>query len=125
MIPEAAHGSPVMTGSRRLLAAVALVLSLLPASQARAQGLTVSLLDRYIDSLRQQSGIPGLAATLVQDGTVVWERGYGMADVARSIEVRPDTPFPIGGLTQALSAAILLEQCVETGHLDLDDKVQQ
>jgi CubicO group peptidase (beta-lactamase class C family) len=61
----------------------------------------------------------------VQDGTVVWERGYGMADVARSIEVRPDTPFPIGGLTQALSAAILLEQCVETGHLDLDDKVQQ
>ena len=52
MIPEAVSRSPVMNLSRRLLAAAVLVLSLLTAHQAGAQGLTVSLLDRYIDSLQ-------------------------------------------------------------------------
>src|SRR5262249_5967758 len=36
-----------------------------------------------------------------------------------------DTPYHVSGLTEVLSAALLLEQCVETGHAGLDDRVQQ
>jgi hypothetical protein len=31
----------------------------------------------------------------------------------------------VSGLTEALSSALMLEQCVETGHLALDDRIQQ
>ena len=90
-----------------------------------AQNLIVSLFERYLDSLRQQSGIPGLSAALVQDGKIVWERGFGVSDVERSVAARPDTPYDISGLTAVLSVTVLLEQCIENGHATLDDRVQR
>src|SRR5262245_44602880 len=106
-------------------ALLALLVSVALAQQARAQSLTFSLLERYLDSLRQQSGIPGMSAAVVQNGKLVWERGFGMADVERSISARPDTPYHIADVTASLSATLLLEQCLETGHLGLDDRLQQ
>jgi CubicO group peptidase (beta-lactamase class C family) len=95
------------------------------AQQASAQNLTVSLLERYLDSLRQQSGIPGMSGALVQNGNVLWSAGFGLSNVERSIPARPDTPYQIADLTESLSSSLLLEQCVETGHLGLDDRVQR
>jgi CubicO group peptidase (beta-lactamase class C family) len=92
---------------------------------ANAQSLTLSLLERYLDSLRQQSAIPGMSAAVVQDGHIVWERGFGFSDVEHSIVARPDTPYHIADLTEVLSSTLLLEQCVETGHASLDDRLQQ
>jgi len=84
-----------------------------------------SLLERYLDSLRQQSAIPGMSAAVVQNGRVIWEKGFGLSDLEHSIAARPDTPYQIADLTESLSSTLLLEQCVETGHLDLDDPIQQ
>jgi len=95
------------------------------AHTAGAQSLTLSLFERYLDSLRQQSGIPGLSAAVVQDGKIVWERGFGVSDVERAVAARPDTPYDISGLTATLSATVLLEQCIETGHATLDDRLQR
>jgi CubicO group peptidase (beta-lactamase class C family) len=95
------------------------------AQHTSGQSLTFSLLERYLDSLRQQSGIPGLSAAVVQNGNVVWEKGFGLSDIEHSIAARPDTPYHIADLTEALSSTLLLEQCVETGHLDLTDRIQQ
>ena len=103
----------------------ALVVSVALAQQASAQSLTFSLLERYLDSLRQQSGIPGMSAAVVQKGRVVWEKGFGLSDVEHSIQARPDTPYNVADLTEALSSTLMLEQCVETGHLDLDDRLQE
>ena len=106
-------------------ALVALLVSGALAQHTSGQSLTFSLLERYLDSLRQQSGIPGLSAAVVQNGNVVWEKGFGLSDIEHSIAARPDTPYHIADLTEALSSTLLLEQCVETGHLDLTDRIQQ
>ena len=106
-------------------ALLALLVSVALAHQASAQSLTFSLLERYLDSLRQQSGIPGMSAAVVQNGRVVWEAGFGLSDVEHSIAARPDTPYHVADLTEALSSTLLLEQCVETGHAGLDDRLQQ
>jgi CubicO group peptidase (beta-lactamase class C family) len=66
-----------------------------------------------------------MSAAVVQNGKIVWERGFGLADVEHSIAARPDTPYHIADLTEALSSTLLLEQCEETGHLELDDRLQQ
>lgn len=89
-----------------------------------AQNLAFSVFERYLESLRQQAGIPGLSAAVVQQRRIVWESGFGFQDLENSIAARPDTPYPIGDLTQTFSAVLLL-QCVERGLLDLDSPVQR
>lgn len=86
-----------------------------------ADDLVLSRFSDYLDSLRIQAGIPGLAATLIRpDGT--WERAYGQADVERNVAARLDTPFPIDAATQVITASIVL-RCVDEGRLRLDDQI--
>ena len=110
----------------RALAALALATLAAAASapQASAQDLLFSLFGRYVDTLRLQVGIPGMTALIVSDGIPVWEGAYGFADVERSIRVRPDTPFPIGSLTQPIGA-LMLGACVEQGTLNIDRPMSQ
>jgi CubicO group peptidase (beta-lactamase class C family) len=78
-----------------------------------------SAFESYLELLRQQSGIPAISGTLIQDRTVVWERGLGFANVESRVRATPDTPYLVADLTQVLSSALLL-QCVEQRRLDLD-----
>ena len=118
--------SPNFMGRATRTALMALVVSTAIAPYASAQQeLTFSLWDRYLDSLRIQANIPGMSAAIVQNERIVWENGFGFADVERAIRATPDTPYHISGLTETLTSTLILEQCVETGHLALDDRIQQ
>jgi len=109
--------------NRRLrVVALALCATFALAGRGSGQVLLYSLFERYIDSLRQQTGIPGMSAALVKDGQVVWDRGFGHSDLERNLLAAPDTPYPIGGLTQTV-ATVLLGTCAESGRLDIDAPV--
>src|SRR5688500_14874902 len=84
----------------------------------------IPILDPYLESLRQQTGVPGLSAALVRDGNVLWEKGYGFQNVASRVRATPDTPYLVGETSGAL-AAVLLLQCVEGRHLELDRPLGQ
>jgi len=86
---------------------------------ASAQTLPYALFERYLDALRLQAGIPGLSAAIVRAGQVEWERGFGRQDLDRLTPAQPDTPYPVGGLTQAFTAT-LLGMCAERGGLNID-----
>jgi CubicO group peptidase (beta-lactamase class C family) len=89
----------------------------------RAALLAAPPIEHYLEALRQQAGIPGLSAAVVQDGEIVWERGFGFQNVESRIRATPDTPYYVGGLSQSL-AAVLLLQCVEQKRFGLDDPVR-
>src|SRR5262245_9291712 len=94
---------------------------------ARAQPAPVderrlALFAGYLDALRIQAGIPGLSAAVAVDGRVVWETGYGFADVEARIAATPDTPYPIASLTKTFTSTLLAE-CVEAGSLNLDARM--
>jgi CubicO group peptidase (beta-lactamase class C family) len=91
---------------------------------APAQSLAYSLFERYLDSLRQQAGIPGLSAAIVQGGHVVWEAGLGQQDIEGGISAAPHTPYPVLGLTETFTV-VLLGQCVDSGHLDVDQSIRR
>ena len=93
--------------------------------QPTAQGLTVALFERYLGALREQAGIPGLAAAIVQDGDILWEQSFGFADIAQSIRVVSTTPFPLQDLSQTVAAALVLQQCIDSGRAGLDDQLQR
>lgn len=89
---------------------------------AQAQVIVYEVFGAYLDSLRAQAGIPGLAAAIVDTNAVVWERAYGRQDVDRAVATRTDTPFNADGLTQTITAAMVL-RCTEERRLSLDDSV--
>jgi CubicO group peptidase (beta-lactamase class C family) len=88
----------------------------------QAQVIVYEIFGAYLDSLRDQAGIPGLAAAIVDTNGIVWERAYGRQDIAGSIATRTDTPFNADGLTQTITAAMAL-RCAEERRLGLDDTV--
>jgi len=75
-----------------------------------------------LDALRVQLRIPGMSAAIVEDGQIVWARGFGHATVESSYAATPSTPFHLASLTKPFAATILM-QLVEEGLVDLDDPV--
>jgi CubicO group peptidase (beta-lactamase class C family) len=106
----------------RTLRIAVVLLAVLSVEQLRAQTLAFGLFERYLDPLRTQAGIPGLSATILQNGRVVWERGFGSADVERNIAVFPDTPFPIGDLTEIFGSTLVMQR-IERGDFQLQDRI--
>ena len=109
---------------RKLLGLASLVVLLWSTGTAGQQPVftpfgIIPVLDPYLESLRQQTAIPGMSAALVRDGVVQWEKGYGFQNVAARVRATPDTPYLIGDAAGTL-ASILLLQCVEQRHLELD-----
>jgi CubicO group peptidase (beta-lactamase class C family) len=107
---------------RRSFLILSVALLLLLRAPVSANELLLGLFERYLDSLYRQTSIPGLATAIVGENGVLWERGFGLQDVERSIATRPDTPFHIDGNTQLFTAALTL-RCVEENRLYLDEPV--
>ncbi|MFN2446409.1 MAG: serine hydrolase domain-containing protein [Vicinamibacterales bacterium] len=111
-----------MRASRLLIFVLAATAAL--GQRSAAQPIAFPLFERYVESLRQQTGIPGLSAAIVQGGRIVWEAGLGSRDVEGALPATPDTPYPIGDLTQTL-ATVLLGECADSGRLDIDAPIGQ
>jgi CubicO group peptidase (beta-lactamase class C family) len=110
--------------TRARVVVLALCATFALAAPGAGQGLLYSLFERYTDSLRQQTGVPGMSVVIVKNGRVDWERGFGQQDIERNILAAPDTPYPIGDLTQTL-ATVLLGACAEQGVLNIDEPMSR
>jgi CubicO group peptidase (beta-lactamase class C family) len=87
-----------------------------------ADNLVLARFADYLESLRVQTGIPGLAAVIVGNTDLAWERAFGQQDVDRIVYAKPETPFHFDGVTQTVTAALVLRYA-EEGCLLLDDPV--
>ena len=71
----------------------------------------------------QRTGIPGAAFVFVDSGQIVYERGYGVADVAARTPVDPRrTLWPIASITKTVTALAAM-QLVQSGKVSLDSDV--
>jgi CubicO group peptidase (beta-lactamase class C family) len=119
-----------MTRIRKPVAVVAMLIGLVAARLLGQQSQTpmistapvLPLLESYLESLRQQSGIPGMSGVLVRDRVVAWSKGFGYADVTARIAATPDTPYLAGDISEVFASTLVL-QCVEQRHLFLDDPI--
>lgn len=74
-----------------------------------------------LDEMRKQH-IPGVALTILRDGKIIHQAGFGVADLEQDLPVRADTVFNIGSLSkQFLAEGILL--LVQDGKVALDAPV--
>jgi CubicO group peptidase (beta-lactamase class C family) len=115
-------GSSHCNPMRRAASFLTLVALTVVGAPARAEDLLFDRFREYVESLRAQAGIPGLAAAIVGRKDILWEGAFGHQDVERAIVARTDTPFHLDASTQIFTAAIVL-RCVEEGRLSLDDEI--
>jgi CubicO group peptidase (beta-lactamase class C family) len=109
----------------RPLLRLTVALSLSVGALVRVHAVDDFLLSRfgeYLDALRTQAGIPGLAAAIVGSSAVTWEGMYGHQDIERNLSVRFDTPFQLDDTTQAIVASLAIH-CAAENRLSLDDPV--
>jgi len=95
------------------------------AQGAEAESATPTV-SAQIDELfaeRNNSAAPGLVAAVIQDGRIVYENAFGMADLERGVALTPRSVFEIGSVSKQFTAMciLLLEQ---DGKLSLDDDVR-
>src|SRR3954468_14493974 len=105
-------------------AALAVALAVLP---ARAQTATVDSVLPWVDSIfapYATSRSPGCAVGIVQKGSLVLNKTYGMADLEHDTPITADTRFYIASISKQFTAMslILLEQ---DRRLSLDDSIQK
>ena len=98
--------------------------ALLAPSPVWAQGLLLDTFRDYLEALRVQANSPGMAVAVINENEVFWEHAFGEQDVQRAVATRTDTPFHLDGITQVVTASLVL-RCVEDGRLKLDDTISQ
>lgn len=81
-----------------------------------------SAITRLANEAVESGRTPGLAVGVVEDGRLVYARGFGYANAARKFPVAPDTEFYVGGVTRQFTAAAVM-MLSQDGKLKLDDKV--
>lgn len=98
-----------------------------PARLAPGQPMPAAELAALVDGTVRQAmadrHIAGAAVSIVQDGSVVFARGYGFASLAPYRPVDPDrTLFRLGSISTVFTW-ILVHRQIEAGHMRLDAPV--
>ena len=97
-----------------------------PTEEPQAADLTAleEALQGLVDA-QVTAGVPG--AILMVDAPGIgfnWQGAAGMADLESEIPMEPDTPFRVSGITNMMTASVLL-RLAEDGMIGLDDPISQ
>ena len=77
----------------------------------------------FIESMRKDFEVPGVAIGIVQDGKVVLSRGFGVRELGKPDLVTGDTRFMIASNTKALTT-LMLAKLVDAGKLDWNARAE-
>jgi len=67
---------------------------------------------------------PGVALAIIQDGEIIYTRGYGMANLEQNIPITSKTVFRIGSTSKQFTAACIAILSLQ-GKLSLDDDIRK
>jgi len=81
--------------------------------------MSIEALEAFLLRLTETGGVPGLSVSVVKGDRVVWERGFGFADLATASPATPATSYLWFSMTKIVTATAALK-LAEDGNLDLD-----
>jgi len=84
---------------------------------------TEKLID-FLFTRAVKADYPGAAVLVAQEGKIVYQKGFGLAQIDKNIPITPETTFRIGSVTKQFTASAILK-LVEEGRLALDDKLSK
>jgi CubicO group peptidase (beta-lactamase class C family) len=83
--------------------------------------------EQQVDALFEKwskPDVPGAAVVVIRDGKVVLSKGYGMADLERSVPITGHTVFNVGSVSKQFTA-FAIQLLAQDGKLALDDDMRK
>jgi CubicO group peptidase (beta-lactamase class C family) len=108
-----------------LMALATLLAAALPAAAETAEARPAA--SQKVDALLSgliETNDPGLAVLVAQDGKILFEKSYGLADREHHVPVIPQTTFRIGSIGKQFTASAILK-LQEEGKLSVNDKLSK
>ncbi|MEZ4954953.1 MAG: serine hydrolase domain-containing protein [Saprospiraceae bacterium] len=81
-------------------------------------------LDTFINNKLQSLHIPGLSLAVVEEGKIIYTKGYGLANLENQTPARPETNFLIASVTKSFTATAIM-MLWEEGKFSLEDSIGQ
>ncbi len=76
-------------------------------------------IDPIVEETMRADTVPGVSIGIMQDGEIVFTKGYGFAEVENEVPATEHTVYRIGSVTKQFTAAAIM-LLVEEGKLELD-----
>lgn len=102
--------------------ALAVVLISISFFGAFAQSKDYKALENRIEQLRTEWDVPGLSVAIVEDGKIVFNRGFGELEKEKNKQPDGKSLYAIASISKAFTAAALA-MLVDEGKISWDDKV--
>jgi CubicO group peptidase (beta-lactamase class C family) len=83
-----------------------------------------AILDRFVLDKMRENKVPGMSISIVADGRVPYQKGFGFRDILSGLPATPRTLYGIGSVTKSFTALAIM-QLVEEGRISLDDSVDK
>jgi CubicO group peptidase (beta-lactamase class C family) len=97
-----------------------LVLAAYPTASGQAGGTS---LDDVMNEALRSWNVPGAALGVINDGKLIYLKGFGVRELGKQEKVTPDTIFPIASCTKSFTT-LALAMLVDDGKMTWDDPVR-
>lgn len=105
------------------IAALLLCSAAAPQAQQTATPAKLQGLDALADAAMNEWKVPGVALAVVQDGKVIYAKGYGYRDLDQKLPVTTSTLFPIGSITKSFTT-LTFAMLNDEGKVEWDKPVR-
>src|SRR3954466_13991639 len=105
------------------LTAIALCSATITAHAQRGADTTARTVDHVFDAWRGTDS-PGCAVGVSRNGRVVYEHGYGMANLETGTPITPSSIFHVASVSKQFTAAAIM-LLVRDGKLSVDDDIRK
>lgn len=100
-----------------------LFISTIVVGQTKQEKVIIKLLDGYV-SENYSKYSPGCAVLVAKNGNIIFQKGFGKANLELDVPVIPESVFRIGSITKQFTAVAIL-QLVEQQKIKLNDSIQK
>ncbi|MEQ1753228.1 MAG: serine hydrolase domain-containing protein [Micropepsaceae bacterium] len=90
----------------------------------RSKPKSLADLDAQLEAIFGEDNIPGASVAVVENGQLVFVKGYGLADRANKTAVTPDTIFRAASISKTFTG-IAVMTAVQDGKLQLDARLKE
>jgi CubicO group peptidase (beta-lactamase class C family) len=110
------------------ISSVIILINLIVSTNLHAQEKNkIPGLDNYISNIfriLQIDTMPGASVLVSQNGDIIYQKGFGYADIEKKIPVTPDTKFKIGSISKQFTAVAILK-LQEENKIKIADKLSK